>query len=527
MSALQTQEKLLEKNPNYDLRTIIKMYQTIKREGGNDLNVLTWSRYEEPLSRAEKIDDLLMEWSSEKCKENLPLLGFVISIKDCIYVRGTPNTHGLMMNLDRVSQEETETIMQLKKAGAVITSKGNVPQILFSMESVNHVFGTAKHFLDPERTVGGSSGGEAALVAMGYNNAAIGTDLGGSLRIPTLFCGICSLKPSAKRLSNILESGIFSREYGSDCGSPQKIFPKSENQSVMRPVIGPMARTAEDLEQIMRVLCADQSFDPTVPPLPWRDNLQFPKRIGVVKEFSLCETCPAVKRAMRIAQNSLEKSGYELIELHMDEIWDEAIWLCLVTFNKNHYLNDAISGKTYVGEKSSGIFNEVKKMFTFPDFMLSMVGKMKKESRIKYMIDAYFASQNITNRELRRKQIFLYRKFEKRLTALGVSAILSPGLPVPAIKHLSSNQNMLICAYTFIWNYLDVPSGVATVTRVKEEEQDYETQWEDEMAQSLKENLKESAGLPVGVAISARAWQDEIVIQIMKDLQTQIGDPML
>ena len=216
-----------------------------------------------------------------------------------------------------------------------------------------------------------------------------------------------------------------------------------------------------------------------------------------------------------------------MIDLHLDEIFDEAMLLCLITFNKNYDLNDSITGRTSIGEKSSEIFTEIKKMLTFPDFMLSMVGKMKKDSRIKYMLNVYFDSQRMTNRELRHRQLFLYRTFEKRLSGLGVSAILSPGFPVPAIKHLTSNQNMLTCCYMYVWNYLDVPSGVMTVTRVQEDEQYYETKWDDEMAKSLKENAEGSAGLPVGVAITARAWQDEVVIQVMKDLQAQIKDPMV
>ena len=97
-------------------------------------------------------------------------------------------------------QKNTRLIKHIIKRGGLFVSKGNVPQALFSLESFNHVYGEARNPYDIRRVPGGSSGGEAALVRLGLVNAAIGSDIAGSLRIPALFCGICTLKPTALRL---------------------------------------------------------------------------------------------------------------------------------------------------------------------------------------------------------------------------------------------------------------------------------------------------------------------------------------
>ncbi len=111
------------------------------------------------------------------------------------------STHGFYCNLNNKITENENTVKNLIDKGVLILCRGNVPQGLFSMESFNHIFGEAKNPYDMSRVPGGSSGGEASLVRLGLVNASIGSDIGGSVRIPALFCGVVALKPTALRLS--------------------------------------------------------------------------------------------------------------------------------------------------------------------------------------------------------------------------------------------------------------------------------------------------------------------------------------
>ena len=97
--------------------------------------------------------------------------------------------------------EDSAVIEVLKKHGAIPFVKSNGPQMMMTIESVNHIWGRSKNPWNPERTVGGSSGGEAGLIASRCSPLGFGTDIGGSVRIPALYCGVYTIKPTAERLS--------------------------------------------------------------------------------------------------------------------------------------------------------------------------------------------------------------------------------------------------------------------------------------------------------------------------------------
>ena len=245
LNALEVQ-KMLKSDSKESLESIVNKYHFRKKQTKNEKKHLTWSFYAEPISQAKQLDNQVKELSLEETKKTLPLYGFVLSVKDSIYVKNSPSTSGLFINLDRIASKDPETITKLKNAGAVITSKGNIPQLLFSMESNNNIFGDCHNPFDSSRTSGGSSGGDCALIASGMVNAALGSDGAGSLRIPALFCGIDAFKPSPHRLSIQCHASFFSRGYGSEA-FPQKYFAKGDEQFIALKNIGPLARTVTGL----------------------------------------------------------------------------------------------------------------------------------------------------------------------------------------------------------------------------------------------------------------------------------------
>ena len=195
----------------------------------------------------------------------LPLAGVPVSIKDCIEVRGLDTTTGLARLVGQPAMDDAPLVRLLRRAGATILCKTNIPQTLLSMESRNPVYGTCVHPENPDMVPGGSSGGEGALIASGGSLVGIGTDIGGSIRGPASFCGIYGLKPTSTRLS---KDGVNTLMPG---------------QPGLFATCGVMSRKAVNIAPVMRVLCGPESseLDPLTIPMKWDDAIvEFDAAIG-------------------------------------------------------------------------------------------------------------------------------------------------------------------------------------------------------------------------------------------------------
>jgi amidase len=166
-----------------------------------------------------------------------PLLGVPMTVKESFDVAGLPTTWGHAAHRDFLSADDAVAVQRLKRAGAVILGKTNVPVDLADLQSVNPVYGRTNHPLDPARTPGGSSGGSAAAVASGMVALEIGSDIGGSIRVPSHFCGIWGHKPTYGALS--IEG---------------QAMPGTDGAPIAMSVIGPMARDPDDLAAALDVL---------------------------------------------------------------------------------------------------------------------------------------------------------------------------------------------------------------------------------------------------------------------------------
>jgi amidase len=237
-----------------------------------------------------------------------PLHGIPISIKSSIAVAGLKLECGSRTRAGLVAQRDAVLVARLKAAGAIILGNTNVPEMLMAYETVNPLYGRTNSPLDLERTPGGSSGGEAAAIAAGLCAAGIGSDGGGSIRVPAHFSGICGLKPTPGRVPI---SGHW---------------PESAGPFALLGVVGPMARTVADLELIFRVIAGFDSGDAMATPIPLRDvsadelnNLT----VGYFEEIPFAPVTAETKSAVRTATNALQQSGLRIEAFHPD-IFNEA-----------------------------------------------------------------------------------------------------------------------------------------------------------------------------------------------------------
>ncbi len=183
-----------------------------------------------------------------------PLHGVPFSIKDSIEQAGFRCTAGTWGRRNAPpSTADATLVARLRQAGAIPIARSNLPDLLFAFESANLIFGTTNNPYDTARTSGGSSGGEAALIAACGSPLGLGSDAAGSVRLPAAFCGIAGIKPTSGRLPRTGH------------------FPPAGGWLEAVWQIGPMARRVEDVIAAMRLLTGSDGIDPTVPDVPYRD----------------------------------------------------------------------------------------------------------------------------------------------------------------------------------------------------------------------------------------------------------------
>ena len=179
-----------------------------------------------------------------------PLLGVPVSIKSSIAVTGLPFETGSRFRAGVRGEADATLVSRLRAAGAIVLGVTNVAEQLMAWETDNAVYGRTSNPWDLDRTPGGSSGGEAAAIAAGLSAGGVGSDGGGSIRVPAHFSGICGLKPTPGRVP---ATGHFP-----PCGGP----------FALTGVVGPMARTIDDVQLLLEVMAGADIGDPNGHPVP-------------------------------------------------------------------------------------------------------------------------------------------------------------------------------------------------------------------------------------------------------------------
>jgi Asp-tRNA(Asn)/Glu-tRNA(Gln) amidotransferase A subunit family amidase len=219
------------------------------------------------------------------------LHGVPVTVKDSFDVAGVPTLCGSKLRCDHRASEDSAAVARLRAAGAVILGKTNCPEFLLSYETDNYTTGCTRNPWDLERTAGGSSGGEAAAIASLCSPGGIGSDGGGSIRIPAHFCGIAGLKPTPGRISAAGHFPVISHPGG------------------LLGVGGPMARSARDLQLLFSVLAGYDSQDPFSAPVPLRKPSLERLQVGVWEQFYRVPVDASIREAVSQAAGVLGEIG--------------------------------------------------------------------------------------------------------------------------------------------------------------------------------------------------------------------------
>lgn len=220
------------------------------------------------------------------------LHGVPVTVKDSFDVAGMPTLCGSRFRLEHRASADATAVSRLREAGAIILGKTNCPEFLSSYETDNYTSGRTNNPWDPERTPGGSSGGEAAAIASFCSAGGLGSDGGGSIRVPAHFCGIAGLKPTPGRISAAGHYPVI----GHPCG--------------LLSVAGPMARSAQDLRMLFAALAGYDSRDPFSAPVPLQSPAASELRIGLIEQFYDVPVQPAIRQAVGKAAQALGDIGF-------------------------------------------------------------------------------------------------------------------------------------------------------------------------------------------------------------------------
>lgn len=229
--------------------------------------------------------------------EQRPLLGIPMTVKEAYNVAGLPTTWGIPSFKGWMPKEDAVAVARLRRAGAIIVGKTNVPFALSDWQSYNDIYGTTNNPWDLARTPGGSSGGSAAALAAGYVPLEIGSDLAGSIRCPAAFCGVYGHKSSYGLIPLRGHTPPMAEAAGGDGELP---------------VLGPLARTADDLALALDLLAGPDDRDAvayrlTLPP-PRHDELRN-FRVLVIDTHPLLPTSNVARDALASLSDRLAKAG--------------------------------------------------------------------------------------------------------------------------------------------------------------------------------------------------------------------------
>ena len=298
MTIREIQEAVSKKLFSYLELTQDKLKTAKKNQNGEYITVCE----DLALNAAKKADEMRSRQGNQAVEEN-PLLGIPLAIKDLIAVKGVRNTCGSKILQDYVPPYSATVIERLSGAGAVVIGKTNLDEFGMGSSNENSAFGPVLVPKTTDRVAGGSSGGSAAALVSESCLGALGTDTGGSIRLPASFCGVVGIKPTYGRVSR----------FG------QVAFASSLDQ------IGPMANTVQDAALLLDLISGYDPMDSTSAPMPptqchlacgrspsWKDL-----KVGIPEEYFKQGLDPQVEKAIRGVLRWLEKKGARCIPVEL------------------------------------------------------------------------------------------------------------------------------------------------------------------------------------------------------------------
>jgi fatty acid amide hydrolase len=472
------------------------------------LNAMAVPMFEEARAAARAADRARAEGSALG-----PLHGVPITLKAQFMVAGTEVNLGVPHHEGRIDAADGPLVARLRKAGAVILGKTNIMQMLLGHETDNPVYGRTNNPWNLDRTPGGSSGGEAAVIASGGSPLGLGGDLGGSIRLPAHFCGIHGLKPTARRLPL-------------DDTPMEGFFPLGQEAIIAQ--VGPMARQVADLALAMSVMAGpyDERLLDLVRPVPWPSAEAVDVKdltVGTFEEDGRFAPSPAVRRVVREAAGHLEARGARVVAFAPPDA-DAALDLFLDLLTAD---GGRTTKRVLAPDKPNHLLKPIMQGGAAPRALRPLV------SGLLGLLGQSAATRIVRHGGPRSTQQYwdlvaannAYRVgLLNAMADAGIDALLCPPYGVAAPLHGATTDLLSAAGYAVLFNVTGLPAGVVAASRIRDGEESDRASSRDRTVRVAGKCERGSAGLPVGVQVAAPLWREDVVLAVMAALEEGFGD---
>jgi fatty acid amide hydrolase len=464
------------------------------------INAVVVTRYDEARAEARAADE-----RRARGEPLGPLHGVPITIKESLDLAGTPSTFGVTTRAKTLAERDDPYVARLRAAGGIVLGKTNVAQLLMYIESDNPVYGRTKNPWNQQRAVGGSSGGQAAIIAAGGSVLGLGTDIGGSLRYPAAFCGVASLKPTAGRTP---DEGLYSAHIG---------------QRAIVSQVGPMAREVADLGLALEVINGGSDPDVEPPrPLGDPDDVDIATlRVAYYTDDGTLAVAPSVRRAVVEAAGMLAGRGAQVSEWRPPDVPRALdLWLGIIAADGARHFSRVLRGS----KKHPAIATNVA-LARRSRATLAVLGGLLRAAGQRGTADlirSFGRRDALHYFELVERQREYQRRFLHALDADAggpFDVIVCPVAAVPAIPHGASRYLATAGGYNPLYNVLGYPAGVVPVSRVRPGEESGRRSSLDLVQRTARAAERGSVGLPLGVQVVARPWREHVALAAMRAIQ--------
>ncbi len=412
---------------------------------------------EEAIKQAQFADKAIAQGQSLGKLHGLP-----ITIKDAFFVNGFTTSCGSLGFRDyfkEQSMQEATVVTRLRQSGAIVIGMTNVPEMLICPESDNLVYGQTKNPYDFSRTCGGSSGGEAATIASGCSPLGIGSDGGGSIRVPSHFCGTAGLKPSQYRVPNT------GNGFGLDLGILSHFV-----------VVGPMARRVEDLMLGLSIIAGPDGYDPHTMPVPIKTYSSISLnelRIAFYTDDGNRTPTQDIQDVVRSSALSLKEWVAEVVEDRPDCLRNTWPLVWEAAFLGGDKGKGHLEAQAFFGNpKRSPLYQQFLQLAEACDISVTELN-----TRIRAMD------------HFRAEMLAFLQKYD---------VIICPVVATCAKAHGQALKEIIDLTHTMSHNLTGCPSVVVRCGTTKD-------------------------GLPIGVQVIAKPWHDEVALVVAKQLENIWG----
>ena len=425
------------------------------------LNAFVDYQLEAVLAQARAAEKALLRKNRDELG---PLHGVPLSIKSSIDVAGHRCEAGTRLRAGHIASDDAPLVARLRAAGAVILGVTNTPEMLMAWETDNLLYGRTNNPWDLSRTAGGSSGGEAAAIAAGLSAGGVGSDGGGSIRVPAHFCGICGLKPTPGRIPSTGH------------------FPKAGGPFALVGVVGPMARTIEDIRTLFEVMAGWDDGDPCGAPVEVRElheKVVEAIPIGFFADDGRTPVTEETKSAVELAAFALMNCGFR-VEPFRPEGLEEA--------RQRWWEFFGVAGGMTLEPMLRGHESDLSPILREFQSWTNATPTHTGES----LLAAWLGRD-----EIREKILLQMRNYP---------VLICPTAAIPAFRHGEREWQVegKTVKYLDAWSYcewfnlLGFPAAVVPMGRSEQ-------------------------GLPIGVQIVGRPWEEEVVLSVAAILERERG----